>query len=143
MGRRKREREGPGLGLERPPRAKPTQQPTENSTSNGADIWEEIRPWRNVGGERLPVDFVGYSNDEKNNEKIHLAAVEGHLTMKKYTTTNQSTVSVMGGGCVTRFDLDGTCGGDDIFVERQVGRSPFGTKKRSTEITSTILMQKS
>jgi len=40
-------------------------------------------------------------------------AVEGHLTMKKYTTTNHSTVSVMGGGCVTRFDLSGTCGGDD------------------------------
>ena len=29
-----------------------------------------------------------------------------------------------------------------IFVERQVGRSPFGTKKRSTEITSTIPTQK-
>ena len=65
MGRRKREREGPGLGLERPPLAKPTQQPTKNSTSDGADIWDEIRPWRNVGGERLPVDFDGYSSDEK------------------------------------------------------------------------------
>ena len=63
--------------------------------------------------------------------------------MKKYTTTNQSTVSVMGGGCVTRFDLDGTCEGDDIFVEKQVGRSPFGTKKRSTEIKSMIPLQKS
>ncbi len=30
-----------------------------------------------------------------------------------------------------------------IFVERQVGRSPFGTKKRSTEITSMIPTQKS
>jgi len=65
MGRRKREREGPGLGLERPSLAKPTQQPTENSTINGADIWEEIRPWRKVGGERLLVDFDGYSSDEK------------------------------------------------------------------------------
>ena len=34
--------------------------------------------------------------------------------MKKYTTTNQSTVSVMGGGCVTRFDLSGTCGGGNF-----------------------------
>ncbi len=41
--------------------------------------------------------------------------MEGHLTMKKHTTTNQSTVSVMGGGCVTRFDLIGMCGGDDFM----------------------------
>ena len=41
-------------------------------------------------------------------------AVEGHLTMKKHTTTNQSTVLVMGGGCVTRFDLGGMCVGDDF-----------------------------
>ncbi len=34
--------------------------------------------------------------------------------MKKHTTTNHSTVSVMGGGCVTRFDLGGICGGDDF-----------------------------
>ena len=47
---KEREREGPGLGLERLPLAKPTQQPTENSTSDGADIWDEIRPRRNVGG---------------------------------------------------------------------------------------------
>ena len=40
--------------------------------------------------------------------------MEGHLTIKKHTTTNHSTVSVMGGGCVTRFDLGGTCGGDDF-----------------------------
>ena len=65
MGRRKREREGPGLGLERLPLAKPTQQPTKNSTSEGEDILEEIRPWQNVGGERLPVNFGGYSSDEK------------------------------------------------------------------------------
>ena len=36
MGRRKKERGGPGLGLKRPPLAEPTQQPAENSTSNGA-----------------------------------------------------------------------------------------------------------
>ena len=34
--------------------------------------------------------------------------------MKKHTTTNQSTVSVMGGGCVTIFDLGGTCEGDNF-----------------------------
>jgi hypothetical protein len=62
---KKREREGLGLGLERAPLAKPTQQPTKNSTSDGADIKEEIWPRRNVGGERLPVDFYGYSSDEK------------------------------------------------------------------------------
>ena len=105
MGPHKKEREGPGLSLKRPPLAKPTQQPTKNSTSDGADIWDKIRPWRNVGGERLPVYFDGYSSDEKQNEKIHLAAVEGHLTMKKHTTTNQKTVLVMGGGFMTRFDL--------------------------------------
>ena len=60
-----KEREGPGLSLERPPIAKPTQQPTKNSTSDGADILDEIRPWRNIGGERLRVDFNGYSSDEK------------------------------------------------------------------------------
>ncbi len=49
MGRPKREREGLGLGLKRPPLAEPMQQPTKNGTSNGADIWDEIRPWRNVG----------------------------------------------------------------------------------------------
>jgi len=64
MGQQKRERGGPGLGLERLPLAKSTQQPTENSTIDGADIWEEIRPWRNVGGERLPIDIDGYSSDE-------------------------------------------------------------------------------
>ncbi len=36
MGRQKRERGGPGLGLKRPPLAEPTQQPAENSTVNGA-----------------------------------------------------------------------------------------------------------
>jgi hypothetical protein len=65
MGQRKREREGPGLGLEGPPLAKPTQQPTKNSTRDGADILGEIRPRRNIGGERLPVDFDGYSSDEE------------------------------------------------------------------------------
>ncbi len=64
-GATKKERGGAGLGLERLPLAKPTQQPTENSTSDGEDILEEIRPWRNVGGERLPVNFVGYSSNGK------------------------------------------------------------------------------
>ena len=40
--------------------------------------------------------------------------MEGHLTMKKHTTTNHCTVLVMGGGCVTRFDLGGMCGGDNF-----------------------------
>ncbi len=34
--------------------------------------------------------------------------------MKKHTTTNQSTVPVMGGSCVARFDLGRTCGGDNF-----------------------------
>jgi len=34
--------------------------------------------------------------------------------MKKHTTNNHSTVSVMRGDCVTRFDLSGTCEGDDF-----------------------------
>ena len=49
--------------------------------------------------------------------------------MKKHTTTNQSTVLVMGvgGGCVTRFDLGGTCGGDDFT---SFGAANEATKKR-------------
>ena len=46
--------------------------------------------------------------------------------MKKHTTTNHSTVSVMGGGCVTRFDLGGTCGGDDFT---SFGAANRGNKK--------------
>ena len=97
MGRRKREREGPGLGLERPPLAKPTQQPTENSTRDGADIWEEIRPWQNVGGERLPVNFDCYSSDEKYNEKNTLGG-RGGPPNDEETHNNQPKYSVGDGG---------------------------------------------
>jgi hypothetical protein len=65
----KKKRQGPGLGLKWPPLAKPTQQPTKNSTSNGVDIWDKIRPWRNVGGERLPVNFDGYLSDKNKMKK--------------------------------------------------------------------------
>jgi len=65
MGQRKREREGPGLSLKRPPLAEPTQQPTKNSESDGVVIIYKIRPQRNVWGGRLPVDFDSYSSDEK------------------------------------------------------------------------------
>ncbi len=57
MEQRKRELEGPSLSLKRLPLAKPTQQPTENSTSDGADIWDEIRPWQNVGGGEITCQF--------------------------------------------------------------------------------------
>jgi hypothetical protein len=42
----------PLLLLVRTALARDMQQPTKNSTSNGADIWDEIRPLRNVGGGR-------------------------------------------------------------------------------------------
>jgi hypothetical protein len=47
----------------------------------------------------------------KKNEKIHSAAVDGHQLMKKHTTTNQNTVSVIGGCFVTRIDRGQTLGG--------------------------------
>ena len=84
--------------------ARDTQQPTKNSTSDGADIWDEIRPLRNVGGGGLPVNFDGYLRDEKSNGKINSAAVHGHQKTKRHTTTNRKTVSAMGGGVITRCD---------------------------------------
>ena len=113
-----REREGLGLGLKRPPLAEPMHQPTENSTSDGADIWDEIRPRRNIGGGRLPVDFDGYSRDEKLNEKINSVAVHGHQKTKRHTTTNRKTVSVMGGSVITRWDRGGTYG---VTISRRLG----------------------
>ena len=54
MGRPKREREGPGLGLKRPPLSEPMQQPTENSTSGAvaaAARWRcSARRRRQLGG---------------------------------------------------------------------------------------------
>ena len=117
-GRPRREREGPGLGLKRPPLAEPMHQPTENSTSDGADIWDEIQPRRNIGGGRLPVDFDGYSRDEKLNEKINSVAVHGHQKTKRHTTTNRKTVSVMGGSVITRWDRGGTYG---VTISRRLG----------------------
>ena len=86
MGRWKRERGGTGLGLERLPLAKPTQQPAENSTSDGAtwrgsegsaialilgrSSWEKVKKWNKPGGTvdypahpRLICLFVSVSSD--------------------------------------------------------------------------------
>ncbi len=41
-------------------------------------------------------------------------AVDGHQMMKRHTTTNQKTVSVMGGSIMTNWDLGGTYRGDDF-----------------------------
>ena len=41
-------------------------------------------------------------------------AVDGHQMMKRHMTTNQKTVSVMGGGIMTRWDHGGTYRGDDF-----------------------------
>jgi len=43
-------------------------------------------------------------------KKTHSAAVDGHQTTKRHTTTNRSTVPMMGGVCVTRCDRGRTCG---------------------------------
>ena len=119
MGQPKREREGPGLGIKRPPLAKPMQQPPGNSTSDGENIWDEIWPWRNVGGGGLPVDFNGYLRDKKSNGKINSVAVHGHQKLKRHTTTNQMTVSVMGGGVIRRCDCGKTYG---AIISRRLGR---------------------
>ena len=50
----------------------------------------------------------------KNIKKIHTVAVDGHQMMKRHTTTNQKTVSVMGGGIMTNWDRGGTYRGDDF-----------------------------
>ena len=126
MGRPKREREGPGLGIKRPPLAEPMQQPTENSTSDRENIWDEIWPRRNVGGGRLPVDFDGYSRDKKSNEKINSVAVHGHQKAKRHTTTNQQTVSVMGGGVIIRCDR----GRYGATFSRRLGRRMMRQKMR-------------
>ena len=38
--------------------------------------------------------------------------MDGHLLVKRHTTINQITVSVIGGGVVTRCDRGRMCGGD-------------------------------
>jgi hypothetical protein len=50
----------------------------------------------------------------KNIKKIHTVAVDGHQMMKRHTTTNQKTVSVMGGGIMTNWDRGGTYRGDNF-----------------------------
>ncbi len=67
----------------------------------------------------------------KKNKKNTLTAVDGHLSMKRHTTTNQSTVSMMGGDCVMRFDCGGTCGGA-IYV---VWGGEWGNKKFKKKIS--------
>jgi hypothetical protein len=69
MGRGKKVRNEPGLGLKRPPLAQPTQQPTKNSTSDGVDVFDEILPRLKIGGGRLPVVFDGNSSNKKYNKK--------------------------------------------------------------------------
>ena len=59
MGRRKKKREWPGLDLKRLPLDQPMQQPTKNSTNDGEGILDDIWPWWNVGGGRLPVILDG------------------------------------------------------------------------------------
>jgi hypothetical protein len=51
--------------------------------------------------------------------------MEGHLTMKRHTTTNQSTVSVMGGGVITRCDHGRTYG---VTISRCLGRQMMRQK---------------
>ena len=111
IGQPKRERKrGRNLGLKRLTLAEPMQQPTQNSTSYVVDIWDEIRPLRNVGGGRLPVNFDSCSRDRKSNGKINSVAVHGHQKTKRHTTTNQKTLSAMGGGVITRCDRGRTFG---------------------------------
>ena len=71
----------------------------------------EISLRRNVGGGQLPVVLDGNLIHEKYNDKLHLAAVDGRLLIKRHMTTNQITVSVIGGGFVTRIDRGRSCGG--------------------------------
>ena len=42
--------------------------------------------------------------------------MDGHLLVKRHTTINQITVSVIGGGVVTRYDHGGMCGGDYFML---------------------------
>jgi hypothetical protein len=96
---------------------------------------------RTLGGKDYPSISTAIRATKNKMKKIHLAAVEGHLTMKKHTTTNQSTVSVMGGGCVTRFDLIGTCGGDDLTsfeaaneaTENEENKSDCGLRRQPND----------
>ena len=82
------------------------------TTTGWVGIFYEIPPQQNVWGGRLPVVSDGNLIQEKENEKIQSAAVDGHQLMKKHTTTNQSKVWVMiGGGFVTRIDRGRSCGG--------------------------------
>jgi hypothetical protein len=61
MGQQKKSERDRVLSLKRPPLAKPTQQPTENSTKDKVGILEVIRLRRNIGGGRL--------QDDSSNEK--------------------------------------------------------------------------
>jgi hypothetical protein len=82
--KRKRERDR-ASALGGHPSAQKTQQPTNNNTNDGVFIFYEILPWRNVEGGQYPVVSGNNFSDKNQNTK-------------KHTTTNQKTVSVMGGG---------------------------------------------
>jgi hypothetical protein len=84
------------------------------STNNGVGIIYEIPLRRNFGGGQLPIVLDGDLIHKKYNDKLHLAAVDGHLLIKRHTTTNQITVSVIGGGFVTRCDRGSMCVGGVI-----------------------------
>ncbi len=68
-------------------------------------------------GLKQEADYPSFSTvirATKNIKKIHTVAVDGHQMMKRHTTTNQKTVSVMGGGIMTNWDRGGTYRGDDF-----------------------------
>jgi hypothetical protein len=50
----------------------------------------------------------------KNIKKIHTVAVDGNQMMKRHTTTNQKTVSVMGRGIMMNWDRGGMYKGDNF-----------------------------
>lgn len=102
-GATKIERNESGLGLKWPPLAQPMQQPTKTQEcQQWGGIFDKILPQWNIGGGQFPIDFDSNPSDKKYNEKIHSVVIDGHKMMKGHVTTNQKTVSVMGGGIMTR-----------------------------------------
>ena len=67
-----------------------------------------------LGGGRLPVDFDGYSRDEKLNEKINSLAVHGHQKTKRHTTTNRKDSVGDGGKCYNEMGPRRNLWGDDF-----------------------------
>ena len=65
IGQRKKQKEGYGISFKRPPLAETTQQPTDNSNSDGAGIRYKNRAWRNAWEGRLSIVLDGDSSDKK------------------------------------------------------------------------------